>query len=35
VGVRHIVLEAPARDLDEHLALMRRFTEDIRPLTES
>ena len=35
VGVSHIVLEAPARDLDEHLALMRRFTEDIRPLTES
>jgi len=34
VGVSHIVLEAPARDLDEHLALMRRFTEDIRPLTE-
>ena len=35
VGVSHIVLEAPACDLDEHLALMRRFTEDIRPLTES
>ena len=35
VGVSHIVLEAPARDLDEHLSLMRRFTEDIRPLTES
>ena len=35
VGVSHIVLEAPAHDLDEHLALMRRFTEDIRPLTES
>ena len=35
VGVSHIVLEAPARDLDEHLSLMRRFAEDIRPLTES
>ncbi len=35
VGVSHIVLEAPLRDLDEHLALMRRFTEDIRPLTEA
>ena len=35
VGVSHIVLEAPTRDLDEHLALMRRFTEDIRPLTET
>jgi alkanesulfonate monooxygenase SsuD/methylene tetrahydromethanopterin reductase-like flavin-dependent oxidoreductase (luciferase family) len=34
VGVNHIVLEAPTRDLDEHLALMPRFTEDIRPLTE-
>lgn len=35
VGVSHIVLEAPARDLDEHLTLMRRFPEDIRPLTEA
>jgi probable F420-dependent oxidoreductase len=35
VGVSHIVLEAPARDLNEHLALMRRFCDDIRPLTES
>ena len=34
VGVSHIVLEAPLRDLDEHLGLMHRFTEDIRPLTE-
>ena len=35
VGVSHIVLEAPVRDLEQHLSLMRRFTEDIRPLTES
>ena len=35
VGVSHIVLEAPVRDLDQHLSLMRRFTEDIRPLTET
>ena len=35
VGVSHIVLEAPVRDLDQHLSLMRRFIEDIRPLTES
>jgi probable F420-dependent oxidoreductase len=35
VGVGHIVLEASLRDLDQHLSLMRRFTEDIRPLTES
>ena len=35
VGVSHLVLEATLRDLDQHLALMRRFTEDIRPLTES
>jgi probable F420-dependent oxidoreductase len=34
VGVSHLVLEAPTRDLDEHLALMRRFADDIRPLTE-
>jgi probable F420-dependent oxidoreductase len=35
VGVSHIVLEASVRDLDQHLSLMRRFTEDIRPLTEA
>ncbi len=35
VGVSHIVLEARGRDLDEHLILMRRFAEDIRPLTET
>ncbi len=35
VGVSHIVLEAPVRDLDQHLSLMRRFTEDVRPLTET
>ena len=35
VGVSHIVLEAPVRDLPQHLSLLRRFTEDIRPLTES
>ena len=35
VGVSHIVLEAPLRDLDQHLSLMQRFTEDIRPLTET
>jgi len=35
LGVSHIVLEAPVRDLDQHLALMRRFIEDIRPLTET
>ena len=35
VGVSHIVLEAPLRGLDDHLSLMRRFTEDIRPLTEA
>ncbi len=35
VGVSHIVLEAPVRDLGQHLSLMRRFTEDVRPLVES
>ena len=35
VGVSHIVLEARTRDLDEHLTAMRRFAEDIRPLTET
>lgn len=34
VGVSHIVLEAPVRDLEQHLSLLRRFTEDIRPLAE-
>jgi len=34
VGVGHIVLEAPLRSLEEHLALMHRFIEDIRPFTE-
>ena len=35
VGVSHIVLEAAARDLDEHMALLRRFADDVRPLTEA
>jgi len=35
VGVSHIVLEAPVADLDQHLSLMRRFSEDIRPLTDA
>ena len=34
VGVGHIVLEAPLRSLEEHLFLMHRFIEDIRPFTE-
>ena len=35
VGVSHIVLEARMRDLGEHLTLLHRFAEDIRPLTET
>jgi alkanesulfonate monooxygenase SsuD/methylene tetrahydromethanopterin reductase-like flavin-dependent oxidoreductase (luciferase family) len=34
VGVGHIVLEAPLRSLEEHLSLMHRFIEEIRPFTE-
>jgi probable F420-dependent oxidoreductase len=34
VGVGHIVLEAPLRSLEDHLSLMHRFIEDIRPFTE-
>jgi len=35
VGVSHIVLEARMRDLGEHLTLLHRFAEEIRPLTET
>ena len=35
VGVSHIVLEARLRGLGEHLTLLHRFAEEIRPLTET
>lgn len=35
MGVSHIVLEAPVRNLEQHLSLLHRFAEDIRPHTEA
>ncbi len=35
LGVHHVVLEPRMRDIDDHLALMRRFATEIRPALDA